>query len=140
MKHTKLRTNPSTTTRKKKAYTEPTQAADPITALFTSPGYVATKQEYNLRLVNLLAWFKKQATLGYTDYNFAIMTSDFNRIAQYLDTVEYEKLGQAWSASYTATDAAEFMPAIDNAILDILAVRDLNLDMATVNVNATTAS
>lgn len=85
--------------------------------------------------MNLLAWFKKQAEIGYTDYNFAIMTSDFNRISQYLDAGEYQALGKAWSASYAANEASEFMPAIDNAIEDILAVRDLNLGMATVNVN-----
>lgn len=81
-----------------------------------------TTQEYNQKVHNQLDWFRKQASMGYSDYNFSILANDFKRLSKSLTLNEHHTLGDAWRSAYTDDNHLE---TLDKAIEEIKSVRPL---------------
>lgn len=85
-------------------------------------GIVPATQEYNQQVHNQLDWFRKQASMGYSDYNFSILANDFKRLSKSLTLAEYHVLGAAWRSAYVEESHLEIL---DKAIQEIKSVRPL---------------
>lgn len=101
-----------------KAFTKTSSNSQPARMRTVTP----TTQEYNQKVHNQLDWFRKQASMGYSDYNFSILANDFKRLSKSLTLGEYHVLGNAWRSAYTDENHLE---ALDRAIQEIKSARPM---------------
>lgn len=73
-----------------------------------------------------LDWFVEHAAKGYTDYGFAVMTDDFNRLSKSLTLPEYHALGEAWRNCYTASSKQDAAAALQLVVDEIKTYRPLS--------------